>query len=295
MHLRRGITAQRAIEVIEERISASQRPLNAAEQDPDLKRHVYLNWVADTEARLQEIFADAGTEDPVLGRGYWHICSASSSDEKLMSRLVREELRFQAGYPGIPNDSGGRLGEVRSRLRALTQLGDRPGYICVPDTNALLHYTRFDQLPWAKRLRVALVRLVVPIVVVDELDAKKYARREEFQQRARELLTLIDRHVTASPPDGYFRVQQDVTIEVLPDEAGHLRAISNDQEILDRCELLYQATGNKVTLITGDSGMRITAQARGIDVLKLSSEDLLPRHKQEPRPVQATSPVTSSV
>jgi hypothetical protein len=27
---------------------------------------------------------------------------------------------------------------------------------------------------------------------------------------------------------------QDVTIEVLPDEAGHLRAASNDQEILDR-------------------------------------------------------------
>jgi hypothetical protein len=26
--------------------------------------------VADTEVRLQEIFSDAGIEDPVLGRGY---------------------------------------------------------------------------------------------------------------------------------------------------------------------------------------------------------------------------------
>jgi hypothetical protein len=41
-----------------------------AEEDPDLKRHVYLNWVADTEVRLQEIFSDAGIEDPVPGRGY---------------------------------------------------------------------------------------------------------------------------------------------------------------------------------------------------------------------------------
>jgi len=41
-----------------------------AEEDPDLKRHVYLNWVADTEVRLQEIFSDAGIEDPALGRGY---------------------------------------------------------------------------------------------------------------------------------------------------------------------------------------------------------------------------------
>ena len=247
--------------------------------------------MADTEVRLQEIFSDAGIEDPVLGRGYWHICSASSSDEKLMSRLVREELRFQAGYPGIPNDSGGRLGEVRTRLRALTRLGERPGRICVPDTNALLHYTRFDQLPWAKRLQTAPIRLVIPIAVVDELDAKKYARREEFQQRARELLTLIDGYVTASPPDGYSRLQQHVTVEILPDEVGHLRAVGNDQEILDRRELLHQATGNQITLITGDSGMRISAQARGIDVLKLSDGDLLPRHKQEPDPAKTASPV----
>jgi hypothetical protein len=49
-----------------------------------------------------------------------------------MNRLVREELRFQAGFPGPAGDPGGRLGEVRERLRALTQLGDRPGHICIP-------------------------------------------------------------------------------------------------------------------------------------------------------------------
>jgi len=175
-------------------------------------------------------------------------------------------------------------------LQALIQLGDRPGRICIPDTNALLHYTRFDQLPWAERVHAAPGRLVIPVAAIDELDAKKYARREEFQQRARELLTLIDRCVTASPPDGYSHLSQDVTVEVLPDEAGHLRAVTNDQEILDRCELLYQATGKPVTLITGDSGMRISAQARGIDVVKLPDTDLLPRHRPELRPVQAVSP-----
>jgi hypothetical protein len=70
---------------------------------------------------------------------------------------VTEELRFQAGYAGIPNDAGGRLGEVRTRLRALTRLGERPGRIRVPDTNALLHYPRFDQLPWADRLQMVHV------------------------------------------------------------------------------------------------------------------------------------------
>src|SRR5260370_40813095 len=54
VHLRRAVTAQRAIEVIEERISAAQRPLNAAAGNADLKRPLYLNCVADAEPRLQQ-------------------------------------------------------------------------------------------------------------------------------------------------------------------------------------------------------------------------------------------------
>jgi hypothetical protein len=75
---------------------------------------------------------------------------------------------------------------------------------------------------------------------------------------------------------------QDVTIEVLPDEAGHLRAASNDREILDRCDLLRQVTGNPATLIAGDSGMRTSAQSCGIDVFKLSGSDLRQRHRPQP-------------
>jgi predicted ribonuclease YlaK len=206
---------------------------------------------------------------------------SAQSGEKLLNRLVGEELVFQVGHPGISAD-GGRLGEVTARLRTLAGLAARPGSTCLLDTNALLHYTRFDQLPWPQRLGQELVRLVVPLAVVDELDGKKYARREEFQQRSRELLALIDGYVTASPPAGYSTVRDGVTFEVLPDEPGHHRMPSNDQEILERCEFLHQVTGRQVTLITADTGMRINAQARRINVFKLSAEDLLPRYTAQP-------------
>ena len=221
-------------------------------------------------------------EDSLLGRGYWHICELSSqSAEKLLNRLIGEELVFQIGFPGIHGDPSGRIGEAAAGLRGLLRLSSRPGRICVPDTNALLHYTWFDQLPWPERMQVPQVRLIIPLAVVDEVDAKKYARRAEFQQRARELLTRIDRYVTASPPDGFSPVREGVTVEILPDEPGHLRIQGNDQEILERCEFLQQVTGHPVTLITGDSGMRINAQNRGIAVYKLSNEDLLPRYQQQ--------------
>ena len=150
----------------------------------------------------------------------------------------------------------------------------------MPDTNALLHYTRFDQLNWPKVVQEPPVRLVIPVAVIDELDDKKYARREEFQQRARELLALIDR-VTASPADGCLEIGASVTVEVLPGERGHRRMPSNDQEILERCEFLQQMSGNPVMLITGDSGMRIKARSRGISAFKLPEDCLLPRHKRQ--------------
>jgi hypothetical protein len=57
--------------------------------------------------------------------------------------------------------------------------------------------------------------LIVPHAVVDELDSKKYARREELQQRARELLTLIDRYETAAP-DAYVQLDQG-QVRIIPD------------------------------------------------------------------------------
>jgi rRNA-processing protein FCF1 len=279
MRLRHGVTAERAVTVLTDCITASQRPRAGQAMSADIKRHNYLNWVYETQLQIRSIWSDGELEDALLGRGYWHICAIPQADDRLMNRLVDEELIYQAGYPGIRGDPGGRLGEAVTRLRTLASLGNRDGRICVPDTNVFLHYTRFDQLPWAARMGLEDVRLIIPLAVVDELDAKKYARREEFQQRARELLTLIDGYVTRSPPDGYSHLQPGVTVEVLPDESDHVRAASNDQEILERCEFLHQATGRPATLITGDSGMRINAQARGIDVFKLSADDLLPRHK----------------
>jgi rRNA-processing protein FCF1 len=276
MRLRHGVTVEQAVQALEDIMLESATPRNSTMPDLRVRQNSYLNWVYGAQTRLRAIFADPEVEDSLLARAYWHVSMASVPPAPELGRLVDEELIYQAGHPGIQGDPGGRLGEVANRFRALSRLADRPGSIYVPDTNALLHYTRFDHLPWRKRTGQSAVRLVVPLAVIDELDNKKYARREEFQQRARELLTLIDRYETAAP-DAYSQIGEGVTFEVLADEPGHLRAASTDQEILERCELLTQATAAPVTLVTGDSGVRINARARDIQVMKLSDEDLLPR------------------
>lgn len=277
MQLRHGVTVDVAVKVLDDIISRSQDPYNEQFSTIDRKRTVYLNWVSSAQAQLRSIFADSELELSMLERGYWHICNAVAASNPL-GRLINEEIEFQAGYANIHGDAGGRLGEARNRLVRIAALGNRPGKIYILDTNALLHYTRFDQFDWVSRLGSPQVRLIIPIVVIDELDAKKYARREEFRDRARELLTLIDGYATQSG-DGYAQISDGVTLEVLPDGEGHIRAPSPDQEILERCEFIRQITGRTVTQITGDSGARISARSRGIEVFKLSQDDLLPRHK----------------
>jgi rRNA-processing protein FCF1 len=278
MRLRHGATVGQAIQALDGIIQESLQTRNIGAQALNVKLNSYLNWVYGAQTRLRSIFADTKLEDSLLSRAYWHVSMASIPPSPELGRLVDEELIFQAGHPGVIGDRGGRLGEAADHLRALRRLADRAGSICVPDTNALLHYTRIDQLPWPERIGQPVVRLIVPLAVIDELDSKKYARREEFQQRARELLTLIDLYETATP-DAHAQLREGVTFEVLPDESGHFRAASTDQEILERCEFLAQVTGSPVTLVTGDTGVRINARARGIEVIKLGEEDLLPRFR----------------
>jgi rRNA-processing protein FCF1 len=290
MRLRHEVTVEQAIQALGQIIQESLQPRNIAAQPPDLrvKLNSYLNWVYGAQTRLRSIFADTELEDSLLARAYWHVSMSSIPPSPELGRLVDEELIFQAGHPGVPADPGGRLGDAADRLGALRRLADRPGRICVPDTNALLHYTRFDQLPWPERIGQPVVRLIVPLAVIDELDKKKYARREEFQQRARELLALIDRYETAAP-DAYVQLREGVTFEVLPDERGHFQAVSTDQEILERCEFLAQVTGSATILVTGDSGVRINARAHRIEVIKLGEQDLLPRFRTPQQP-DATQP-----
>ena len=47
-----------------------------------------------------------------------------------------------------------------------------------------MHYQRLDEIPWAEVLGVTLVRIILPICVIDELDNKKYTGSDRMSRRA---------------------------------------------------------------------------------------------------------------
>jgi hypothetical protein len=128
------------------------------------------------------------------------------------------------------------------------------------------------------------LHLMVPIVVVDELDGLKQSKDKHVRWRAGYTLAVLDRLFsnTTGPaklragdavipgPDGTGRGQ--ITIELLFDPPGHVRLPINDDEIIDRTLAVEALAAGQVTLLTYDTGQSTRARAAGLRVNKLTKE-----------------------
>lgn len=140
------------------------------------------------------------------------------------------------------------------------------------DTNTLLHYTNFDEIPWASLFKLDEVVLVITITVLNEIDTKKYDSRDSIQKRARSVSKLIDRL-----EDG-VSVREDVTIKYIAKEprvnwdAYELDKDVNDDRIL-AAFINYKCGNNEEKyLVTQDGNFRRKANAFGVNCLTLPDE-----------------------
>jgi predicted ribonuclease YlaK len=100
--------------------------------------------------------------------------------------------------------------------------------------------------------------------VLEELEAKKYARRDDFRRRAESVLRALDKFLDQAAT-GPVKVRPGVTLEIPPDLPyllGGQRSSDRDQdgEILADCRFLQQAMGRPVTIVTPDRAMRVRAR-----------------------------------
>jgi predicted ribonuclease YlaK len=167
-----------------------------------------------------------------------------------------------------------RLVEAIETLKQWQELGERPGALLALDTNAFLQFRPYYEIPWTVLAGTDRVRLVLTMPVIDEIEAKKQGSNARLKKRARRILPRLDK---AFGDDGrvFFNVDKDgtpmpgVTLEILRDPPGHRRSTTDmDAEFLDRCEFLQGAAARPVTVVTGDTGMKIRARG-SLGALKL--------------------------
>jgi hypothetical protein len=226
-----------------------------------LFRDQYLAWADTTERTLRRLLADDAVQAGLHTQRHWHIRNLTMGTAR-PAELINAEIDTQAA----------RLRQAADALEtSAARLIATPGQIVVCDTNVFLHYHRFDQVDWPSIADTTPVRLVLPLIVIEELDAKKYAGDPGLRRRAQRILRVLEQLLSSVPDSQLVRLGDKVTLEVLDDD-GHARRSNADDEILDRCEYLEQVTSSHVLVVTGDVGMRVRARGRHLRVRSMPDE-----------------------
>jgi predicted ribonuclease YlaK len=178
---------------------------------------------------------------------------------------------------------------MTARSEALTEIADEaerqenwwnvPATIVVPDTNVLVHTTEFfDDLDWPKALDIeSAIQLVIPMVVVDQIDNLKRSKQpvcSRARQTANRLEACLSKRqrVPVSQGEthigGYSIPGPITTVEVLVDPLDHSRLADSDSEIVDRALYLRELTGRPVLIATWDNLMRFRARGVGAETVK---------------------------
>jgi hypothetical protein len=168
----------------------------------------------------------------------------------------------------------------------------------MPDTTVYIeHEKKLEEADFGAMLGLwgSPIRILVPMVIVDELDGLKQHNKPHVRWRAGYTLAVLDRlfakstgtarlhAVGALPPAPDGRMRGEVKVELLFDPPGHVRLPINDDEIVDRALAVEPFTGRPATLLTYDTGQAARARNAELNVIKLT-RDIGPEPAQdEPR------------
>lgn len=225
-------------------------------------RRKYDEWTLTASTQLLKLFADRSVAARVRGDRYSYIVHGQFPSDRWAQLIHGEIQELRTYFMELTNDLFAMQERHKNhRVRTL-----------VLDTNDLLHWSRYDTIPWEKAYRPGTV-VVIPHVVVDEIDKKSYTVNGNVRKRARAVFSLLEETMTAIETTGEYRTPGGTVIEILRDEPGHVRLPNNDDEIVARASYLQQAIApTPVTVITGDNGMRARALAWGLKAGKLDAK-----------------------
>jgi rRNA-processing protein FCF1 len=230
-------------------------------------RDGYLRVIETAEVQLRNCFAGDSWLRQIHSERYWDIRALTESSARPFP-LIGSEVETQLAW----------CERVIAELGVLIKedaAADLTAARAVLDANVYLHFIPFTDIDWRSELGQATVRLIVPMVVLGELDNQKNAGREKLKPRAAKRLALM-RKLLAGHERGPVKVRPGVNLEVLIDPPGHVRQPNTDDEIIAVAQRLVNRRGGPVLLVTGDYSMQLRAEARGLTVVELSDALRLP-------------------
>jgi rRNA-processing protein FCF1 len=222
----------------------------------------FFSWHEQTELRLRGSVAPEDVERLLFSPRIWAL---RQIDVTAASARAWAELELAARCSGLER--------ARTELRtAKERWRSGSAVFLVPDTNVLMeHEKTLMQLPWQEIYEARHeLRVVLPLLVIDELDGLKRRGRDGARSRAQTIL----KEISAADILGRFprctlqtrEFGRTISLEIFNDDLSHVRLTDPDSEIVDRCLHLTELTGQKVVLVTYDVGMAVRAENAGVEV-----------------------------
>jgi hypothetical protein len=223
--------------------------------DPIVAANSYLIWAERAEQQLLAAFQSYNIPRHLHSERYWRIRALDSLTSRPMP-LVRAEIQMQRTY----------LEELSAQLRRYIDLLALPPdhWLVVLDTNVYIHGKLFHEVEWQREIDVRRVSVVMPLVILDELDKVK-DRDPEFGRRAQSVLKALDQITQGKEWLAPIPLRHNIWLQLLDEPAGHQRQQGQDDEIVRQAGYFAQLNDNRLVLFTRDRGMRLRAQAGNLN------------------------------
>jgi len=240
----------------------------------------YLDWANEAVRLLSSQVSPRDIDRLVLTPRYHTLLSGLSAymqpeTQRALNSLLSTELDQRTAA----------FAEACKVLDQHIDRWSRPGVFVLLDTGVYIHHEKtIDEIDLAPLIPVRHepIHVLVPIVVIDELDGQKQNSKGEVRGRARQALAILDRVLQNPAYPARLREEDysaldsggiprgEISIEVLFDPPGHTRLPINDDEIIDRALSVVPLAARPVTLLTYDTGQSMRARAAGLGAVKLA-------------------------
>lgn len=152
------------------------------------------------------------------------------------------------------------------------------------DTNIFLHFQNFEKIDWLSESFSKNCKLIIPPVVIDELDEKKIGTNK-IGNRARNILNRFEQLSEMEEA----KINENIEFEILllkPSreiyESNHLNFDEKDHRLIASIIQFSQEYNiNDILLCSNDIGPRLRAKMFSIKSLKLDSKYLIPNQVSE--------------
>ena len=221
----------------------------------------YCRWATDSARELQTVLAEETVERLVLTKTFYALAQGSNALREPAGRLLSVEIELRRSMLATS------IAELKSQLNRWN--GDDA--LVVFDTSAFIHAAKLEEIDWLELLAIdEPLRLLVPMVVLDELDALKESRDRFLRWRAGYSTAVLARCVEGSTLEGWLHAPgtggqsaEGVRVEIVRDPVGHIRLPIVDDEIVDRALAARHIADRAVHLVTYDTGMEMRARGEG--------------------------------